>query len=161
MIVIPFTRTIVSHVAAKICPKERRLHVSIQQESPASSFCCYCGQQWPQPIEVESSDDEASSRTTSISQTYGPLPSSSSSSIHPPRHQRDRTSNFQKRFKAATNSALKEFRPPKDLDPYSHPLGLPIRLVTLLVIGERKSTFFIPRKTEKLSAYDILISSDY
>ncbi|KAH7118300.1 hypothetical protein EDB81DRAFT_766938 [Dactylonectria macrodidyma] len=89
----------VSHVAAKRCPKEYRLHDEIQRESPASGFCGYCGQQWPQPIEVDASDDETSS--------------------------------------------------------YSHPLGLPIRLITLLIIGERRSTFFIPRKTEKLGTVDL------
>lgn len=160
MIVFPFTRTMVSHVAAKRCPKEYRLHDEIQRESPASGFCGYCGQQWPQPIEVDASDDETSSCRTSRSQIYGPFPpSSSSSSQPPPRRQRDHTSNLQTRFKAAATSALRESRPAKDLDPYSHPLGLPIRLITLLIIGERRSTFFIPRKTEKLGAYDNLISN--
>lgn len=132
----------------KRCPKAQRLHQTILDESPTSLFCPFCGTKWPEPVEINDSDTELSRTTSrSSSQVFGPPATKSS------RNKRDRTSNFKTSFQSHAQEALQACRPQKVTDPYKNPLGLQIRLISLVTFGQYQDTFFIPGKTNKLGAY--------
>jgi hypothetical protein len=142
----------------KACPKVKdRTHESIHEENPDSSFCSFCGRPWPDPITVHDSEDDIR-YVSRAPRTKAQVDTRGHQLWGPERPQkRDRTSNLIRKFKTSALEAAKESRGSKETqpDPYDHPIGLQIRLVPLLTIGEMQSGFFIPGKVTKLSAYDL------
>lgn len=161
-------RTMPPHSVGVKCPKGGQGHAQIQGQFPQSICCPYCACRWPEPLEINDSEEEVTpTRTTSqssSSQVFGPLALSNQQLIRPVR---DRTTNFKNNFKSKAQEAVEACRPIKKANPYAHPAGLYIRLMCILTMGEYRHSFFLSGKTTKLGAYDtirvfrILIMSRY
>lgn len=140
------------------CPKVPQTHQEVQKNYPSSSFCPFCGICWPDPINIDDSEpDSQSTHTTShgSAQVFG-IPPPKVPVIQLP-SKRDRTSNFKKNFQAKAQEALQVCRPVRETNPYDHPAGLPIRLVSLLSFGEVQGDFFVPLKVTKLGSHNNLL----